>query len=149
MYIIIYCLFDYLIDFIIINNYNNFGDIMEKDCLFCKIVNGEIPSYTIYEDDDFKVFLDINPNDNGHMLIVPKKHIKDALDIDDETYRKLNSINKKMINLLNDKLNPDGIKLSQNNGILQDVKHYHMHVIPAYKSNEIMSVEDVYKKLKN
>lgn len=120
---------------------------MEKDCIFCKIINGDIPSYTVYEDEDFKVFLDIHPNSNGHMLIVPKKHIVDALDMDSETYKKLNSINKKMINLLKGKLNPDGIKLSQNNGILQDVKHYHMHVIPAYKSSDSMSVEEVYNLL--
>ena len=59
------------------------GDIM--DCIFCKIVNEEIPSYTLYEDEIVKVFLDVNPDVNGHTLIVPKKHYQDLFDIDNDT----------------------------------------------------------------
>lgn len=56
------------------------------DCVFCKIIAGEIPSYTIYEDDIVKCFLDINPDSNGHTLIIPKKHIKDLTDMDQDTW---------------------------------------------------------------
>ena len=96
------------------------------DCLFCKIINNEIPSYTIYEDENVKCFLDINPIENGHTLIIPKKHFTD----------------------INNGLHPDGIKLTQNNGCIQDVKHFHLHVIPKYKENTSKeNVEDVFNKL--
>ena len=100
--------------------------------IFCKIVNGEIPSYTIYEDDMVKCFLDVNPLKNGHTLIVPKKHFTDINDIDMEYLSKVNESAKKVVKLLSDKLSPDGFRLVQNNGNLQEVKHYHLHVIPNY-----------------
>ena len=85
------------------------------DCLFCKIANGEIPSYKIYEDDIVLAFLDINPDSDGHTLIIPKKHFKDLDDIDDETLNHVNKIAKKLKKLLEEKLNCDGMSLLQNN----------------------------------
>ena len=70
------------------------------NCIFCKIINGDIPSYTIYEDDYFKAFLDINPTCNGHTLIIPKKHITDINDMDNETFSKLLDVTKKVKALL-------------------------------------------------
>ncbi|MEG2457373.1 MAG: HIT domain-containing protein [Bacilli bacterium] len=119
-----------------------------KDCLFCKIVDNEIPSYILYEDDYFKVFLDINPDSLGHTLIVPKKHIVNALDIEDEIFIKINKIIKLIIKKINNNFSPDGFKILQNNGIVQDIKHYHVHIIPVYKTPPIMNIEDVYNKLK-
>ncbi len=119
------------------------------DCIFCKIVKGEIESLTVYEDDVVKVFMDSNPDSNGHMLIVPKKHYVDITDIDMNTLDHIMMVAKKMYDLIMRKLNPDGIKLVQNNGILQVVKHYHLHLIPAYKSSIDMDKEEVYKKLMN
>lgn len=119
-----------------------------QECLFCKIINNEIPSYTIYEDDLVKVFLDINPRSNGHTLIIPKKHYLDLDDIDQETLNHILEIAKKIKLLINQKLNPDGITLVQNNGSVQEIKHYHLHLIPVYSENKLISVEDVYKKLK-
>ena len=119
------------------------------ECLFCKINKGEIPSYTIYEDKVVKVFLDINPKHNGHTLIIPKKHYKDIEDIDMDTLSHIMKIAKKMYQLLNDKLNPDGIILTQNNGIAQDIKHYHLHLIPVYKNEIEKSVDEIFKKIKS
>lgn len=122
------------------------GDKM--DCLFCKIIANNIPSYTIYEDDTVKVLLDINPHSNGHLLIVPRTHFKDIEDIDLETLKHINQISKKMYVLLQERLHFDGLKIVQNNGISQDIKHYHIHMIPVYKSTQTMSVEEVYNILK-
>lgn len=119
------------------------------ECIFCKICNGEIPSYTLYEDDDVKVFLDINPTSIGHTLIIPKKHYIDLDDIDLETLNKIFNISKKIKLQLENKLKCDGIRLVQNNGILEEVKHFHLHLIPFYKDEkETLSVEEVYELLK-
>ena len=119
------------------------------DCLFCKIIKKEIPSYTIYEDDIVKVFLDINPKAKGHCLVIPKKHYTDITDIDLNTINHIFKTAKEIYELLNNKLNPEGIALLQNNGILQEIKHFHLHLIPTYKNSMNLSVEEVYKKLTN
>ena len=122
------------------------GDKM--DCIFCKIINGEIPSYTLYEDDIVKVFLDVNPDTNGHTLIVPKKHYTDLFDIDDNTLMHIMNTAKKINQLLSDKLHTDGLTLVQNNGLKQEVKHFHLHLKPQYKNEEkLLSVEEIYKKI--
>lgn len=118
------------------------------DCLFCKIINGDIPSYTIYENDYVKCFLDVNPNSMGHTLIVPKKHFKDVYDIDLEYLNEVHKASKEVINILDSKLKPNGYKLVQNNGILQEVKHYHLHVIPNYNKKINKDVSEVYNMIK-
>lgn len=118
------------------------------NCIFCKIIKGEIPSYTIYEDDIVKVFLDVNPKSNGHTLIIPKKHFLDLDDIDENTLNHILKISKKIKKELENKLNPTGIALIQNNGSVQEVKHYHLHLIPVYSNNTPYSIEDIYNKLK-
>lgn len=102
------------------------------ECIFCKIISGEIPSYTIYEDDIVKVFLDIHPDFDGHMLIIPKKHIIDLEDIDLDTLGHINKISKQMYQLLKDRLGTDGLTVVQNSGIAEDVKHFHVHLLPKY-----------------
>ena len=119
------------------------------ECIFCKIVNNEIPSYTIYEDEIVKVFLDVNPHSNGHTLIIPKKHFKDLDDIDSETLNHIMKVAKDIKKELENKLNPTGIILTQNNGSVQEVKHYHLHIIPVYENNNLDDVENIYKKIKN
>ncbi len=120
------------------------------DCIFCKIINNEIPSYTLYEDEIVKVFLDVNPDSNGHTLIIPKKHYKDLFDIDDKTLIHIMNIAKKINTLLKEKLNISGLTLIQNNGDVQEVKHFHLHLKPYYKDkNEILPVEEIFKKLEN
>ena len=108
------------------------------DCLFCKIISGDIPSNTIYEDEFVKVFLDINPISNGHCLIVSKKHYSNIEDIDLETLKHVNEVAKKMYKELKEKLNCEGLTLVQNNGLGQEVKHYHLHLVPRYTNDEIM-----------
>ncbi len=118
------------------------------DCIFCKIIKGDIPSYTIYEDNIVKVFLDINPMSPGHMLIIPKDHYENLDDIDINVLTHINNVAKKMHNLLKDKLNIDGLTIIQNNGDVQEVKHYHMHLKPFYKENKGLNVEEIYQILK-
>ena len=105
------------------------------DCIFCKIINGEIPSYTLYEDDIVKVFLDISPNTNGHCMIISKKHFTNLVDIDLETLNHIYKIAKEMYELLKDKLDCKGLTLIQNNDYGQEVKHYHLHLMPRYKDD--------------
>ena len=103
--------------------------------LFCKSVKGEIPSYKVYEDENTLAFLDINPEGLGHTLVVPKKHFNNYEDIDLETIRYVNETGKIVFDKIMKGLNPDGIRLVQNNGIIQDVLHYHLHLVPVYKSD--------------
>lgn len=119
------------------------------DCIFCKIVNGEIPSYTIYEDDLVKCFLDINPDSNGHTLIIPKKHFVCLDDIDSSILNHIMEVAKTLKKNLENKLNIDGLTLIQNNGDVQEIKHYHLHLKPYYKNAlKEMSIEEVYNILK-
>lgn len=119
------------------------------DCIFCKIIDGSIPSYTIYEDDLVKCFLDINPDVNGHTLIIPKKHFKDINDIDNDTLLHIVAVTKKIKSLLEEKLNIDGLTLIQNNGDVQEVKHYHLHLKPYYnEKQQLKDVKEIYEILK-
>lgn len=115
--------------------YNISGD-NEMDCIFCKIINNQIPSYTIYEDDVVKVFLDIQPDSNGHSLVVPKKHFQDMMDIDNDTLIYIMNVNRKIKKLLEEKLHIDGLTLIQNNGSIQEIKHFHLHLKPYYKESK-------------
>lgn len=116
--------------------------------IFCKIINNEIPSYKIYEDDTVLVFLDVNPSVNGHTLVIPKKHYKDLYDIDNDTLCHIFDVARKIGELLIDKLHADGITLVQNNGLYQEVKHFHLHVRPQYKEKqELKALEEVHKTI--
>ena len=118
------------------------------DCLFCKIVNGEIPSYKIYEDELVYAFLDINPDSNGHTLLIPKKHYLDMSDIPLDTLTHIFKVAKELKIMLESKLNADGLTFIQNNGDVQEVKHFHLHLKPYYKNNTISDVKDIYELLK-
>ncbi len=119
-----------------------------KDCVFCKIIKKELPCYDLYEDDKVIVFLSIDPLSNGHTLIVPKNHYIDITDIPIDTLNHINKISKEIYNLLKEKLNFIGLKFVQNNGTLQEVKHYHLHLIPVYNKNTKLTLDEVYKKIK-
>mgnify|MGYP003539341114 FL=1 len=107
-------------------------------CVFCKIVNGEIPSYKIYETDNVMAFLDISQNTKGHTLVIPKKHIESIFDLDDQTGRDLFEAVIKTTNILKNKLGFKDVNLLNNNGSLagQVVNHYHIHIIPRYGNDE-------------
>ena len=119
------------------------------DCLFCKINKNECDSLCIYEDDIVKCFLDVNPDSNGHTLIVPKEHFVDLDDISLEMVDYIFSKAKDIKKLLEKKLNPIGIRLVQNNGTLEEVKHFHLHIIPFYKENNFKDVKEIYEILNN
>ena len=118
------------------------------DCIFCKIIKGEIPSYKIYEDEVVFAFLDINPDSVGHTLIIPKEHFKDLTSIDMKTLTHILDVAKSLKLRLEEKLNCDGLTLIQNNGDIQEVKHFHLHLKPYYKNKKDKSIEEVYELLK-
>ena len=109
----------------------------KDDCIFCKLANGEIPTNTIYEDDDFRVFLDAAPATRGHCLIVPKEHFDDLEELDDAVSAKVLPLARKMMKLLKEKLSWDGFNVVQNNGRVagQTVFHIHTHLIPRYNND--------------
>lgn len=111
------------------------GTKMKKDdCIFCKIANGEIPSKTLYEDESFRVILDLGPAAKGHALILPKEHAANLYELPDETAGAAMVLAKKMACTMREKLHCIGLNLVQNNGAAagQTVAHFHIHVIPRY-----------------
>lgn len=108
----------------------------ETNCIFCKIASGEIPSNTIYEDDEFRVILDLAPASKGHALILPKEHYADIYEIDAELAGRAMKLAKKLAMHMTEVLNCDGFNLLQNNHEVagQTVFHFHMHLIPRYRN---------------
>lgn len=127
-----------------------------NDCIFCKIIAGEIPSKTIYEDNLMKAFLEINPMSDGHILLIPKKHYINFLDTPNEIITEMYKVIKeKIYPLLKEKLDISGLSICQ---IGKDVKHYHIHLIPQYENVEfdfnhdktkVSDIEEIYKKITN
>lgn len=111
----------------------------DANCIFCKLANGEIPTATLYEDEEFRVILDASPASKGHALILPKEHYADLYELDDAAASKVLVLAKKMITKLTDILGCDGYNIVQNNGETagQTVFHYHMHLIPRYKGDSV------------
>ena len=123
-----------------------------EDCIFCKIIKGDIPSYTIYEDDLVKAFLDVNPNTNGHTLLIPKNHYKDISEIPDAVIsHSFTIIKEKLYPLLKEKLNCSGLTICQNNEYGQEVKHYHIHLIPRYENDnlEVIANKEILDSVEN
>lgn len=111
----------------------------DDNCIFCKIANGEIPAATLYEDEDFRVILDLGPASKGHALILPKEHYANLYELDDEVASKVLILAKKMITKLTEVLGCDGYNLVQNSGEAagQTVHHFHMHLIPRYEGDQV------------
>lgn len=111
---------------------------MSDNCIFCKIIGGQIPSATIYEDGDFKVILDISPAAKGHALILPKEHYANIYELPEELAGKAMILAKKLATHMTEKLHCDGFNLVQNNGEVagQTVFHFHLHLIPRYKDGD-------------
>jgi len=106
----------------------------DDNCIFCKLANGVFPTNTLYEDEEFRVILDLGPATRGHALILPKDHYKNLYELPDETAGKVMMLAKKMAIRMTDKLQADGFNLVQNNNEVagQTVFHFHMHLIPRY-----------------
>ena len=109
------------------------------NCIFCKIANGEIPAATIYEDENFRVTLDLGPASKGHALILPKSHAANIYELSDEMAAKSMVLAKKMATAMTEALKCDGFNIVQNNGECagQTVFHFHMHLIPRYKGDNV------------
>ncbi len=110
-----------------------------ENCIFCKIVEGEIPSWTIYEDKNVKAFLDTSPISRGHILVIPKEHYENIFDIPNDILDKVIKVSKKMALLLKENLKAEGVNLLNSNSKIaqQDVFHYHMHIIPRYSKDKL------------
>ena len=110
-----------------------------SDCIFCKIANGEIPSTTIYEDDEFRVILDVSPASKGHALILPKAHFKNLYDITEEQAQKVMALAKQIGCKMKEALKCDGLNILQNNEVAagQTVFHFHMHLVPRYNDDSV------------
>jgi len=109
----------------------------KDDCIFCKIANGEIPSKTLYEDDMFRVILDLAPVAKGHALILPKNHAANLYELPENDAANALPLAKKMAIKMTNALNCDGFNLLQNNGEVagQTVNHFHIHLIPRYEND--------------
>lgn len=112
---------------------------VNDDCIFCKLSNGQIPTNAIYEDEDFKVIMDVSPASKGHCIILPKTHAKNLLELPEEYCEKLLPVAKKCCKVLMEVLHCDGINVLQNNGEAagQTVFHLHVHLIPRYEGDNV------------
>jgi len=133
----------------------------ERACIFCKIVSGEVKSYTLYEDDFLRAFLDVSPVSRGHILVIPKKHYENIFDASDEILERINVVCKKMAFLLKEKLGASGVNVVNASGkdAQQSVSHLHYHVVARYendpldlwfhgKPDEKIGVKEVFWELK-
>ena len=109
----------------------------DPDCVFCKIVAGEIPSFKLFEDEATLAFMDINPANEGHALVIPKAHTPDLCTVSDEALARTAMTAKRVAAALARALNPDGLNLVQCNGAAaaQSVMHFHMHVLPRIRDD--------------
>lgn len=106
----------------------------KDDCIFCKLANGEIPTRSIYEDEDFKVILDAAPATRGHALILPKEHADNLYQLPEELTGRAFVLAKKMAASMTETLGCQGFNIVQNNGEVagQTVFHFHIHLVPRY-----------------
>ena len=128
-----------------------------EDCIFCKIIKGELPSKTIYEDDLIKIIMNINPATDGHLLVLPKNHMVTINDTTNEVItHSVDIIREKIYPLLKEKLNCEGLTISQNNDLGQEVKHFHIHLTPRYQDDlleftydksKISDLDEVFNKI--
>ena len=120
-----------------------------NECIFCKIINGDIPSKKVYEDDNVFAFLDINPKVNGHTLVIPKKHVSDFIELDNDELNKLFNVAKKLTPDLMKATNAKAFTMGCNYGDSQLVKHFHIHLLPDYGlNNDLKDIDSIYEEIK-
>lgn len=109
------------------------------DCVFCKIIKGEIPSAKVFENENIFVFLDINPLTEGHCLIIPKKHFTDIFDIDGKVLEEINAVAKSLAGKMKNNLGATGVNLVNASGkdAEQSVFHFHLHLIPRHENDNL------------
>jgi histidine triad (HIT) family protein len=111
----------------------------DPDCIFCKIIAGEIPSFKIYEDSETFAFMDINPANEGHALVIPREHARDLYSVSDTAIAATVKTAKRIAAAVDKTLNPEGLNLLQCNGpaAAQSVMHFHMHVLPRRDGDDL------------
>jgi len=112
----------------------------DENCIFCKLANGDIPTYSLYEDENFNVIFDAGPATLGHALILPKSHAENVLEMEDDLLGKAHILAKHMAAVLMDVFDADGINILQNNypAAGQSVFHFHIHLIPRKENDGAM-----------
>ena len=118
------------------------------ECLFCKIINGEVPTYKLYEDDLVIVIMDAYPNVDGHTLIIPKKHYDTFMYLPNDLVNHINVIAKKYTKHIMERLDAKELTVLVNYGNSQKIKHYHLHLLPNFGLRSERDVKDVYEELK-
>lgn len=115
------------------------------DCIFCKMIRGEINCAKVYENEDVLVFLDINPKAPGHTLVIPKNHYENIYDIQENDLMEITKVVKMMSGRIKERLNPDGIYIRQNSGELagQSVFHFHIHIVPCYEKQPEGNIQEI------
>jgi len=117
------------------------------DCLFCKIAEGEISSYTVFEDQNVLAFLDIHPCSKGHTIVIPKKHFDDISKMSEQDYVKMTNGLKHTLERIQTIIHPDGVNMGINNGLAagQAVAHAHWHIIPRWNNDGGGSMHSIIK----
>ena len=113
----------------------------DESCIFCKIVNKQAPASIIYEDETVMAFLDIRPLNEGHTLVIPKRHYVDIFDIPEDQLSKVHKVAKQVSIAVKKATNTDGISIIQQNGKAagQDIFHFHVHVVPRFEGQKLPS----------
>lgn len=125
-----------------------FQSFITMDCIFCKIFKGEIPNYTVYEDEHVLAFLDIHPTVEGHTVVVPKTHGATILDFSEEVLGQVMKGAQKATERLDEVLHPDGFSIGLNHGEVakQGVPHLHIHIIPRYQGDGGGSMHSIVRQ---
>lgn len=131
--------------------------MLNKECVFCNIISKKEQANIIYEDELICCLLDIDPINEGHVLIVPKSHRHNIYDLDDEVLLRILSFSKKIARILEKLYKCDGYTIMQNGGVFTDFGHFHMHIFPRYiedgfswtcKDSKKLPLKEVKEKLK-
>lgn len=114
--------------------------MMDKDCIFCLIANGQIPSNTVYEDKDFRAILDLSPAQKGHTLLLPKEHYANLFELPGDLAARVLPVAKRIAAAVKEATGADGVNLVQNNGEAagQTVNHFHLHIIPRFDGDDAL-----------
>lgn len=128
-----------------------------EDCIFCRIIKGDLPGKFVYEDDLIAIIMNINPTTNGHMLVIPKKHYENIMDTPNEIItHSMDIVREKIYPFLKERLNCKGLTISQNNELGQEIKHFHIHLTPRYdkdlldfnyNKDMLKSLDEIYEEL--
>lgn len=111
-------------------------------CIGCKLANGELPIFKVYEDNDLTVIMDLYPYSKGHMFILTKEHYENVVDLPKELSHQIMDLTQKLVSAVNSVFNPESVIIMQNNGAMNSLSHYHNHVVPHYSDSDINTLYD-------